>query len=815
MNLFEEVRHIREMVQTGKKNAIAEPHYFLEDESVLAYPRTKGDTRQPYVMDGRLLWAYACGYLRELDGQFTIFPEAKEGEEPTIAIFANVEGKLVSLLGMPILENESVSNRYTVFNEHSVFYFTELEHISFAVRVFLADNKDLILSVAALPERGAPEQITISSYFNPYLRNDNSNHTLWFRYFKEARVTDQNTILFDVSEGNRRDCNIFHKGIRQFAIQGAEVLYREQTTARSQFAGGINCTLNNARVARDCKIENPIHCKAFDDFAIAGDVTTIKLSGPARLEYRFATSHESVAFSGDYTDELYARIDHPMKSDLHYEVERVSSVPFSARVLSEFLRKVQYQSNICALGKDLGGGGHIGYRDVAQHLEQSLIWNAEDTRKKIEVVFSHMFPNGRAPRTFSIPTPGLVSRMDLSDYIDMGIWMINCMDYYLRYTGDFDFLNTELGYYELVDEDAGIVRPSKIRDSLLSHLIRSADWLVENIVPETGCLRMRYADWNDAIDTIGKPLDPGKRFGDGVSVMATLQAYDNFTMMNRILKKVGGYEEKIASYEKAQATIKEGFFKNAIQEKDGERRVLHGWGDKMSFFVGSFHDVDGKSRVSSTSVSAFANSGLYDQSYEKDIIKACERLDDKYGLRTFDVPFDPDSAGTVGRIGKLPAGTAENAATYIHAAMFLTHALYHIGLEEMANEQIKKLLPISYKWVDKTPYIMQNAYCYNPRINVDGTALNDWFTGSGALVMKIFITDLFGIQPQDDELILAPAERSFLEKFRVELPVHGKKVRIFAEKTGKKSFVVNGKERGTNRVSYADLKDDNEIRMTW
>ena len=638
---------------------------------------------------------------------------------------------------------------------------------------------------------------------------------MWFRYFKEARVEDANTILFDVSEGNRRDCKIFHKGIRQVAIEGAKILYREQTTARAQFAGGINCTLNNAHVARACKIENPIHCKAFDDYAIAGDVTTVKLSGEARFEYRFATSHEHVQLSGAYNDELYARIDHPMKSDLHYEVERVSGVPFSAEVLSKFLRKVQYQSNICALGKDLGGGGHIGYRDVAQHLEQSQMWNAEDTRKKIEVVFSHMFPNGRAPRTFSIPTPGLVSRMDLSDYIDMGIWMINAMDYYLRYTGDFAFLNTVLGYHEVVDEDAEIVRVSEIKDSILMHLIRSADWLVENIVPETGCLRMRYADWNDAIDTIGKPLDPGKRFGDGVSVMATVQAYDNFTMMNRILKKVGGHDDKIAKYEKAQKTIREGFFKNAVQEKDGERRVLHGWGDKQSFFVGSFNDVDGKSRVSSTSVSAFANSGLYDKSYEKDIIKACERLDDKYGLRTFDVPFDPDSSGTVGRIGQLPPGTAENAATYIHASLFLVHALYHIGLDEMANEQMRKLLPISYKWVDKTPYVMQNAYCYNPRINVDGSALNDWFTGSGALIVKIFVTDLFGIQPQDDELVIAPAERSFLEKFRVELPVHGKTMRIFAEKTGKKSFVVNGKALKTNSVPYSELNETNEICVTW
>ena len=814
MAFWEEIRRIQTMVRSGEKNLIASNHYFLQDESVLAYPRGDGVTRQPYIYDGRMLWAYSCGYLRELDGAFNIFPEVKEGDEPSVAFFANVNGELVSLLGMPILNEPAVKTRYAVFAERAAYYFVELENITFAIRVFLATTKDTLISLAILPEKNAPEKITISSYFNPYLRNDNSSHTLWYRYFKEGKVEDANTVTFYVTEGNRRDCNISHLGIRQVAIEGAEILYREQTTARAQFAGGINCTLNNAFVARECKIENPIHCKAFDDYAIAGDVTTVKLSGNSRFEYRFGTTHERIPLSSTYTDGLYEEINHPIRSNLKFEVEKVSGTPFSAKVLSEFLRKVQYQVNICALGKDLYGGGEIGFRDVCQQVEQSLIWNAEDSRKKLLFVLEHMFPDGRAPRSFSIPTPGVISKMNLSNYIDMGIWMINAMDFYLRYTGDYAILEETVGYYEIVNENGSVIRYSDLRDSVLSHLIRIADRLVRNIVPETGCVRMLYADWNDSIDTLGKSLDPSKKFGDGVSVMATMQAYENFAVLIRILQKIGGYEEKIAGYEAAMATIRKGFFQNAVQEKDGERRVLHGWGDRQSFYVGSFCDLDGKSRVSLTSVAFFALSGLYNSSYEKDVIKACERLDGKFGLRTFDVPFGEDSA-SIGRIGKLPAGTGENAATYVHGSLFGVHALFTIGLEELASKHILKLLPISYDRVDKTPYIMQNSYCYNPRIHVDGAAANDWFTGSGALVMKIFITDLFGIQPQDDRLILSPAKNSFLEKFKVEFVVHGKTVRFFAEKTGKSGFFVNGKERKDACVPYTDLQDANEIRLTW
>ena len=98
------------------------------------------------------------------------------------------------------------------------------------------------------------------------------------------------------------------------------MLYREQTTKRGQYNGGINCNLNNAQVARDGKIENPIHCTAFNDFAIAGDVTKIKLSGDARIEYRFARSHDKEKMSGEKTDAMFDKINKSIKSTISFEV---------------------------------------------------------------------------------------------------------------------------------------------------------------------------------------------------------------------------------------------------------------------------------------------------------------------------------------------------------------------------------------------------------------------------------------------------------------------------------------------------------------
>ncbi|MBQ7725653.1 MAG: hypothetical protein IJT66_00750, partial [Clostridia bacterium] len=160
-------------------------------------------------------------------------------------------------------------------------------------------------------------------------------------------------------------------------------------------------------------------------------------------------------------------------------------------------------------------------------------------------------------------------------------------------------------------------------------------------------------------------------------------------------------------------------------------------------------------------------------------------------------------------------GTAENAATYIHAALFAGLALYHIGKEKEATEQLLKLLPISYEKVDKTPFVMQNAYCYNPRIHVDGSALNDWFTGSAAVLMKTVITYLFGIQPQDDFLIVSPAKNGLLTKYQVTFAVHGRKIHLSVEKTGVSCMFLNGRKYESERIPYSDLMKQNELEVTY
>ncbi len=125
-----------------------------------------------------------------------------------------------------------------------------------------------------------------------------------------------------------------------------------------------------------------------------------------------------------------------------------------------------------------------------------------------------------------------------------------------------------------------------------------------------------------------------------------------------------------------------GLTKNAIDVNDqGERRVMHGWGDKMSYKIGSWCDPDGNSRYSSTANSFWAISGMInnDLTMKEAVMQAFKTLNSKYGIMTFDKAFSLDMHKYVGRIANITAGTYENAGTYVHATMFAVAALFLMG----------------------------------------------------------------------------------------------------------------------------------------
>ena len=306
------------------------------------------------------------------------------------------------------------------------------------------------------------------------------------------------------------------------------------------------------------------------------------------------------------------------------------------------------------------------------------------------------------------------------------------------------------------------------------------------------------------MDGLGATTNKDKQFGNGVSVMASEHLYRNLLEMYELTKAYKGIENN--DYLELAKRVEKGILANAIV--DG--RIVHGWGENKSFYVGSNKDVDNKSRYSSTSNAFFVVSGLYDKhpEYKAAILEAYNALDSKYGLKTFNEYFAKEDAYKVGRIVNLPKGTAENGATYIHAGMFFVRALFMMNEGEKAFDQIFKLIPITHSKVSTSPFVMPNSYGENLELGIDGESMSDWYTGSSNTLLKAIVFDMFGIKPNlDGELFLKPSNYFPSDEASISLEIRSKKVTINYENKhiGKRSIYVNDsllKEESINLKDY-------------
>ena len=459
------------------------------------------------------------------------------------------------------------------------------------------------------------------------------------------------------------------------------------------------------------------------------------------------------------------------------------------------------QTEFCARAKNYAGE-LIGIRDVFQQLECALLWIPDYCRGKIVEALGFLGEDGRAPRQYTYPRDqGVPPKMDLRKFIDQGVWIISTVYTYLAVTGDFSILNEQCGYYKLDDDS---VEYSEKRDSVLEHLLRIADYLISHLDEETHCLHALYGDWNDALDGLGKTEEKGKEFGTGVSVMATMQLYKNLHELCEILAHEKKYFDKIEAYQATAKRIENGLFEHAIESDDsGNKKILHGWGDKRSYKVGSFCDNDGVSRDSATSNAFWVLSGMNEKRDMKEhILRAFERLDSKYGIKTFEPYFAPDN-DRVGRIIYLPKGTAENAATYIHATLFVIWALYELGENKRAEEQIKKILPLTHEFISTTPFVMPNSYVHNEEKGFDGESMSDWFTGSGAVLGKVLFFGVLGLHLDLNGVTVAPAKSTLFRELKTVLRVKGGELEISYKNAGagKRKITVNGKAIQANSVT--------------
>ncbi len=770
--------------------------YYMDGDRVLCCERTLGESRFPYSEDGLVVWLRSTGFIDACESTFTIFRTANFGEESPVEFFGGIkkdEYFPVSITGAGRQLFEDGVKRYIVYSLKSALCIADTPDVTFALRVFVDKKKKIHFTTFAENKSAEKKEVYLASFMEALLRYT-EGEKFWDRMTKFGEMRDHGFVL--TSKNRTPDSLVVNRKI----IGAADEIYR--TASRNDFCGMRGVTVANALSLKKGAFAKQVKMVTTTDLPVAAEIIRMTLAAgeTASVEYELTVCHDEKAIESALNADIdekaieaeIAAAEAKTVSDynnLKIRFEDWKSDKIEAETFNKFLRSVQNQTSFCAHGKNYAGA-YLGIRDVFQQLEGALVWQRELSREKIVYALNNILKDGRPPRMFSIPSsPDKPVPLDLEKYIDQGNWIISTVYTYLAFTDDWSILTEKCDYLDAPDDAdwADGVKTGE-RTTVLEHLVRICDFLISNIDTEyTGCLKVLFGDWNDAVDGLGETDDEGKQFGTGVTVMASLQLRKNLYEMIEITTAAGQYTDNIEKYKKALAGIEAGLDKYAVDTaKDGRRRIVHGWGDKVSYKVGSFNDPDGVERYSLTSNAFWAISGFVnrDSSLKSAIMDCVDAVSSKYGLKTFDKPF-PQGLKGVGRICNIVPGTYENCCAYAHGSLFGTMGLFAIGESERAWEEIEKTAVITHENATMSTFVMPNSYCENPDYCLDGESLGDWHTGSGCVMIKEMISCAFGVVPTLDGVKIQPPAYFPAKRAEIEVNVKNTKVHIVYEDKGR------------------------------
>lgn len=819
---------------------------------MLCRERTHGESRYPYGNGGFNFWVNASGYMHANEGLFHILLPASAGQDPPVAFLAGMRRRAsddfipFALTPAPYiaLGEALVKKRSTIIGHDATYFLTELNGLCSAVRVHVdqacGGAPQVYFAVSIRNESDSVVEMFTSTYIDLLCRHQfaATHEDRWFKTIDTvshqlkqtpqlpAGATRHTRVLpsfrVTVNEDVSRAQSSAYETFIERCVSGSDTTLRsissQVCTARNDFTGGLQRSIANATHLRSGTFARPCPSTTFVDNAVVGDLhrfslrpgdgirfdCVLCLPDPARaLPARRIPNPAPAVTDRSIADARRALDD--ASHDLRLEFGKSQEPRIHHATFNQFLPYLNKQVSMCAQIKGYlqpSPNSLIGIRDVFQAIEAHLFDQPEVARAKILEALEYVLIDGRCPRQYSLPANGTPGTADMREFIDQGAWVISTLHTYLRTTGDFHLLDEVIGYHCVDTNRPNAIARADETGTVLDHLVRIMKYLERQRDPDTQLVLALYGDWNDALDGLGVSTDAQREFGTGVSVMASLQFYRNTTEMIELLTEASRRDQKslIERYHRLGDQLRDSLLRFAVVEHAGQRRILHGWGDERSYFVGGFDDCDGRARDALTSNAFWVLSGMLAQqpNLRGDIISALERLDSVYGLKTFEPGFAPDAPG-VGRIPKLPLGTAENGATYVHATAFAVMALFRMGEPKRAWDQICKILPIAPHHVNfsHSPFVMPNSYVHNPALGLDGQSMNDWQTGSSNVLQKTLIHDVAGFQPAFRGLRIAPARWCPFDSFTFEGRAHGRQVCIEyrSGSSARRSFRIDGVDR--------------------
>lgn len=412
----------------------------------------------------------------------------------------------------------------------------------------------------------------------------------------------------------------------------------------------------------------------------------------------------------------------------------------------------------------------IGYRDILQDIMGVIDFEAPYVRAKLAEALRYQYADGRAVRQYEKHEG---AGHDLRKYHDSVVWIADTLVRYLKQTGDFNFLEENIPYLDLIT-----LQPSDTqKGTIYDHACRSIRCLYRD-TGYHGLCTIGYGDWNDSLSDIGDEK--------GVSVWLSCACVYAAKLMGELATYIGRNEDYREFTE--------------IAENMTQRINDHAWDGQWYIYainkdgqpIGSQSNSEGKIHLNVNTWALFAGIARA-AGREEQVWKSIEELATPIGHRLLAPAYSQSSRASVGRIADMVPGKFENGSIYTHGEAFYLFALTCIGQSDRWLKEIYKTLPSNQDPDRATgPPHQQSNFFVGPDNAAYGTNLYNNFTGSVSWYRN-GIERIIGVIPEFDGLRIAPNPPKRWDSYQVVRSFRRAKLNITFQRTGELKISMNKK----------------------
>lgn len=458
---------------------------------------------------------------------------------------------------------------------------------------------------------------------------------------------------------------------------------------------------------------------------------------------------------------------------------------------------------------DYGKGGR-GWRDLWQDCLALLMMEPQVVRQMLIDNFGGVRMDGTNATIIGKKQGEFVAdRNNITRvWMDHGVWPLLTTDLYIQQTGDLSILLSKNNYFKDIQAGRGEEKDldwtddqgNKVRDksgksyqgTLLEHL------LIQHLtafydVGEHNHIRIRGADWNDALDLAKEHGESVafttmyasnlERLGDlllqlnkkGITEVSILEelmmlikvdpsVYKDIIYKQKLLKEyckickhqVSGSQVTISCIELASILKKKGIFIKEHIRKQEWITLENGYSWYNGYYDNQKKQVEGiensiiKMMLTSQVFALMSETATKEQ--VKQIIKSADQyLFDKtvggYRLNTdfHEIKMD------FGRMFGFAYGHKENGAVFSHMAVMYANALYSRGEAKAGYKVINTLFEHCNDFKRSKIYPGIPEY-----IDARGRGMYHYLTGAASWLLVTVITKMYGVKGELGDLVFAP-----------------------------------------------------------